>query len=88
MNNISKIQTNPTVKRRYNGRRTRLSWRVIFQKCSSGDIPQTKSDIYNLSGQNVGDIEYNNISKKQSNPTVESQIMAAEVPALLQSQNP
>jgi len=60
---------------------------VIFQKCSSGDSPQTKSAIYNPSGQNVGDIEYNNISKNKSNPTVESQNMAAEVPALLQSQN-
>ena len=61
---------------------------MIFQKCSSGDSPQTKSDIYNPSGQNVGDIEHNNISKNQFNPTVESQTMAAEVPALLQSQNP
>jgi len=61
---------------------------VIFQKCSSGDSPQTKSDIFNPSGQNVGDIEYNNISKIQSNPTVQSQNTAAEVPALLQSQNP
>jgi hypothetical protein len=47
-----------------------------------------KSDICNPSSQNVGDIEYNNISKIQSNPTVQSQNMAAEVPALLQSQNP
>ena len=61
---------------------------MIFQKCSSGDIPQTKSDIYNPSGQNVDDIEHNNISKNQFNPTVENQTMAAEVPALLQSQNP
>jgi hypothetical protein len=60
---------------------------MIFQKCSSSDSPQTKSDIYNPSSQNVGDIEYNNISKYQSNPTVESQNMATEVPALLQSQN-
>jgi len=60
---------------------------VIFQKCSSGDSPQTKFAIYNPSSPNVGDIEYNNISKNQSNPTVESQNMAAEVPALLQSQN-
>ena len=61
---------------------------MIFQKCSSSDSPQTKSDIYNPSGQNVGDIEHNNISKNQFNPTVESQTMAAKVPALLQSQNP
>ena len=61
---------------------------MIFQKCSSSDSPQTKSNIYNPSGQNVGDIELNNISKNQFNPTVESQTMAAEVPALLQSQNP
>jgi hypothetical protein len=46
-----------------------------------------KSAIYNPSGQHVGDIEYHNISKTQSNPTVESQNMAAEVSALLQSQN-
>ena len=46
-----------------------------------------KFDIYNPSGQNVGDIEHNNISKNQFNPTVESQTMAAEVSALLQSQN-
>jgi len=61
---------------------------LIFQKCSSGDSPQTKSAIDNPSGQNVGDIEHNNISKNQSNPAVESQNMAVEVPALLQSQNP
>jgi hypothetical protein len=61
---------------------------VIFQKCSSGDSSQTKFDIYIPFGQNVGDIDYNNIFTNQSNPTVESQHMAAEVPALLQSQNP
>jgi hypothetical protein len=61
---------------------------VIFQKCSSGDSPQTKLAIENPSGQNVGDIEHNNISKKQYNPTVESQDMAAKVPGLLPSQNP
>jgi hypothetical protein len=88
MNNISKIQTNPTVKRWYNGRRMRLFWRVIFQKCSSNDSPQTKRASDNPSGQNVGDIEHNNISKKQPNLTVESQDMAAKVPGLLPSQNP
>jgi hypothetical protein len=61
---------------------------VIFQKCSSADSPQTKPAIYNPSGQNVGDIEHNNISKKKPNPTVESQDMAAEVLGLLPSQNP
>jgi hypothetical protein len=58
---------------------------VIFLKCSSGDSPPTKSAIDNPSNQNVGDIEHNNISKKQHNPTVESQEMAAEVYALLPS---
>ena len=61
---------------------------MIFQKCSSSDNSQTKFDIDNPFGQNVGDIEYNNISKNHSNPTVESQNIAAEDPALLQSQNP
>jgi hypothetical protein len=51
---------------------------VIFQKCSSGDNPQMKSVIDNPSSQNVGDIEHNNISKKQPNATVESQDMAAK----------
>jgi hypothetical protein len=46
-----------------------------------------KSDIDNLSCQNVGDINHNNISKKQPDPTVESQDMAAEVPSMLPSQN-
>jgi hypothetical protein len=46
------------------------------------------SAIDNPSGQNISDIEHNNISKNQSNPVMESQNMAAEVPALLQSQNP
>jgi len=58
---------------------------VIFQKCSSGDSSQTKSAIDNLFGQNVGDIDHNNISKKKPNPKVESQDMAVEVPALLPS---
>jgi len=59
-----------------------------FQKCSFDDSPQTKPTIDNPSGQNIGDIEHNNISKKQPNPTVESQDMTAEVPGLLPSQNP
>ena len=45
---------------------------MIFQKCSFGDSPQTKSDIYNLSCQNVGDIEHNNISKINIHPTVKT----------------
>lgn len=61
---------------------------MIFQKCSSGDNPQTKPAIDNPSGQNVDDIEHNNISKNKPNPTVESQDMAADVPGLLPSQNP
>jgi len=61
---------------------------VIFQNCSSGDSHQTKSAIDNPSGQNVGDIEHNNISKKKPNPMVESQDMAAQAPTLLLSQNP
>ena len=75
------------VKRWYNGQQTRLSWRVIFQKCSSGN-PQTKFVIDNPSGQNVGDIEHNNITKMKPKPTVENQDMAAEVPTLLPSKNP
>jgi hypothetical protein len=47
-----------------------------------------KSDIDNCSCQNVGEINHNNISKTQPNPTVESQDMATEVPAMLPSQNP
>jgi hypothetical protein len=61
---------------------------MIFQKCSSSDNSQTKFDIDNPFGQNVGDIDHNNISKTQSNPTVKSQDMAAEVLVMLQSQNP
>ena len=62
----------PAVQEVHNGWRTRLSWRVIFQKCSSDDSPQTKSDIYNPSGHNVGDIERNNIFKINIHPTVKT----------------
>jgi hypothetical protein len=47
-----------------------------------------KSGIDNPSNQNVGGIEHNNISKKQPNPTVESQDMPVEVSTFLSSQNP
>jgi hypothetical protein len=47
-----------------------------------------KPAIDNPSGQNIGDIEHNNIFKNQPNPTMESQDLAAKVPGLLPSQNP
>jgi hypothetical protein len=61
---------------------------VLFQKCSFGDSSQTESNIDNPFSQNVSDIDHNNISKTQSNPTMESQDMVVEVPAMLPSQNP
>jgi hypothetical protein len=54
-----------------NGWRLRMSRSVFSQKVSSCDISHTGTDIDDPSGDNVQDMEENNIFKYCSDPMVE-----------------
>jgi len=58
-----------------NCRQRKLSRRVFSQKFSSRDISQTGTDIEDPSGDNVHDMEENNISKYRFDPTVEDEVI-------------
>jgi hypothetical protein len=62
-----------------NGWRLRLSRSVFSQKLSSYDISQTGTDIEDLSGENIQDMEENNISKYRSNPTMEGGVITVGI---------
>jgi hypothetical protein len=57
------------------GRRRKLSRSVFSKKFSSCDISQTGTAIEDPSGDNVHDMEENNISKYRFDPTVEDGVI-------------
>ena len=68
--------------RRRNGRLLRLFKSVFSQIFFSYDISQTGTDIKDPSGENVQDMEENNISKYRFDPTVKGEVIAVEFSAI------
>jgi len=65
-----------------NRQQRRLSRSVFSQIFSSLDISQTETHIANPSGENVHDMDENNISKYHSDPMVESGVIAVACSAI------
>jgi hypothetical protein len=59
-----------------NRQQRRLSRSVFSQICSSLGISPTGTDIENPYGDNVHDMDKNNISKYRADPTVEGGVIA------------
>ena len=62
-----------------NYRRLRLSRSIFSQNFSSWDISQTRTDIEDLSSENIQDMEENNTSKYHLNPTMEGGVITVGV---------
>ena len=75
-NKISKLLHNPTVAEGRHRQQKRLSRCVFSQIFTSLDISQTGTDIENPSGDNVHDMDENNLSKYRSDPMVEGGVIA------------
>jgi hypothetical protein len=65
-----------------NRQQRRLSRSVFSQILSSLDISQRGTVIENPSGENVHDIDENNISEYCSNPTVKGEVIAVGCSAI------
>ena len=65
-----------------NRQQRRLSRCVFSQIFTSLDISQTGTDIENPSGDNVHDMDENNLSKYRSDPTVKGGVIAIGVSAI------
>jgi hypothetical protein len=61
-----------------NRQQRRLSRSIFSQIFSSLDISQTGTDIENPYGENVHDMDENNISEYRADPTVESGVIAVD----------
>jgi hypothetical protein len=76
--NISKLYPNPTVVEGENRQQRRLSRSVFSQIFFSLDISQTGTDIENPYGENVHDMDENNIPEYRADPTVEGGVIAVD----------
>jgi hypothetical protein len=65
-----------------NRQQRRLSRCVFSQIFTSLDISQTGTDIENPSGDNVHDMDENNLSKYRSDPTVKGGVIAVGCSAI------
>jgi hypothetical protein len=61
-----------------NRQQRRLSRSIFSQIFSSLDISQTGTDIENPYGENVHDMDENNISEYRADPTVEGGVIAVD----------